>query len=350
MSLELAQWSDILPILKDNFSVWSRGLTQSDYRAFLLSQLRNPWLRSHLRYLVYKEGDKIAASCKVYQSEFVSKGLSLRFAGIAAVYTQKHLRNSGFAKKMIYAVIDDCKRREMDGLMLFSDIEPSFYETFGFMPMGSYDFSIDMVDENSKVTKVASTGLDDALQSRGFNVALNREIISQLTRHHARWLSRQPFGIARSEEYFLFKFAKEKFLAEHSKLNRPNFHISSLHCSTNEFAYAITEVAGKAMRVLEVVGAVAARTEVWSNLFDITKDLGLECIRGWESVVGDFAPGFTNYVSMPSHKSAVGTPKIECYERDWGKPMILPISKAARKLSDDWLSTAPCPLLELDFF
>ncbi len=350
MSLQVAQWKDILPILKDNFSIWSPGLTQSDYRIFISSQLKDRWLSRHFRYLVYKVDGKVAASCKVYDLDFVAKKQSLKFVCIGAVYTQTELRGRGFASQMLYSVVDDCKVRSIDGLMLFSAIDPRFYEVFGFREVGGFDVIIHLPEQKTDLNNATAPNVDDAARHCGFDVELNKDKVIQLARYHQRWLSRQPYGIKRSEEYFLFKIAKERFLSAHSRLNRPELKVLSCTGLKNEFAYAIIEVAASTMRVLEVVGSETGRMETWSQLFNLAKALNLRRIRGWESLVADCAPGFTNCVSMPSDKGEIGKPKIECYERDWGKPMILPISKTACELSDVWLSSFPCPLLELDHF
>jgi predicted N-acetyltransferase YhbS len=349
MSLQVAELNDILLVLRDNFGIWSQGLTRSDYRAFMAIQLRDSWLRNHFCYLVYKMDGQIAASCKVYYLDFVTKGQNLKVACLGAVYTQSYMRNRGFAKKLLEGVIDNCKSRGIDAIMLFSDIDPSFYETFGFMEVGGYDFFIDLPELNEAQTEALSMNMDDVLQRRGFSSALDRDKISRLSRHHRRWLSRQAYGIERSEQYFRFKFVREKFLSKCLGTGRTELQVLSFDSSAGEFAYTITKVSGKIMRVFEVIGSEAARLELWAGLFDVAKDMGLSHITGWESAIGDLAPGFSSSVSIPSYKFETGAPKIACYERDWGKPMILPISETAVRLSDSWISTYPCPLLELDF-
>jgi hypothetical protein len=104
------------------------------------------------------------------------------------------------------------------------------------------------------------------------------------------------------------------------------------------------------MRVLEVIGSEGMRLGLWSKLFEVASKLGLARIRGWESAVPDISPGLTTHVSLPSNKSETGRAKIECYERDWGKPMILPLSRNCQRSSELWLSTFPCALLEFDHF
>lgn len=350
MLLQVAQWNDILPILRDNFSIWSRGMSRSQYHAFLCSQLKDRWLRRHFRYLVYKVDDNIAASCKIYELDFVVKGQTLNFACISAVYSQIGLRFMGFAKRMLYSVIDDCKRRGVDGLILFSAIDKNFYETFGFTEIGGYDLLIYLPENETDFTEAGAFSIDEAARLCGFDLEISKDRITQLARYHRRWLSRQPYGIERTEDYFSFKFAREKFLTEHSRLNRPQLKVLSCSLSKGEIAYAIIEIAGEIMRVLEVVGSESGRGETWSKLFDLAKALKLRFIRGWEALLIDCAPGFTSFVSMPQYEDKFGKPKIVCYERDWGKPMILPISGTAERLSEVFLSTFPCPLLELDHF
>lgn len=370
MSVETASWNDILPILRANFRIWSPGLSEADYRHYVFSQLGTSWGRQHLRYVIYQEGGQTKASCKTYMLNLRSHSRTFTLASLGALFTVEKYRGKGVASKLIEALKLKAKQEGLDGILLFSDIEPSFYQSLGFEKLGSAEFAIYLpevtqsessmfvLELNRKRESSASTieyhtlartedreRNQEATECCRLDPGVKDDLIALMTRHYNRWLSRQAFGVERSQDYFAHRLGRERFIALHSKLGWPEMIITVVDLGTNEYGYALTECSGVTMRVLEVIGSTAARKELWKELFRKALAQGTKRIRGWESVVSDFAPTFSCGALLSQASGLTNVKgKILSFQRDWGRPMVLLFNEALRP----WLSAFPCPLLELD--
>ena len=329
--LEIADWRDILSVLHETVHIWSAGLSPIDYHYFLSCQLSDPWFRRKCRIFVLKEGDIVQASCKLYSLEFSARGQIFRLAGLGAVYTQKAFRSMGLASELINDVIDLCEEEELDGIVLYSEIDPEFYEGFGFEELGSAEFSL-MPAESAQL-----------LQQQAYSVAsppgllqqvpLTADLIPKLSRHYSRWLREQPFGVHRSEPYWHYKVFKEQFLSQRSTIGRPGLNLIKFDLESCSGGYAITESSRDNLRILEVVGSDTARKIIWANLLTQILKGDVKRLRGWEAVIRDLAPTYK-----------VRDQTLYFSDRDWGRGMILCLNAALRS----WLSVNPNPMLEFD--
>ena len=387
MSLEIASWHELLPVFKENFKIWSPGLSQGDYRRYIARQFKAPWLRQNLTYMNYSVGGQLRASLKVYRLELQSKGRTFQFAGLGAVFTQERYRNQGIGKKMMEAIVEQCWQQKLDGILLFSDIGFDYYRSLGFNQMGDSDFVIVIPDQsaglagacNAPLRSVESFHPADSLtlaltaydsknigttcqfedilvtsqlnhltSSYKLDAGLSAATLDEMTRHYMRWLRRQPFGFERTENYFAYKLGRERFIANHSRIKRPEMKLTIANSGTQEFGYALTEYSGTTMRILEVIGSENTRQELWKYLYKNAVLSQIKRICGFESVVRDFAPGFTmrsiesTYAETTDLTAVNG--RIQSSERTWGKPMILGLNEAVLS----WPNVFPCPILELD--
>jgi predicted N-acetyltransferase YhbS len=366
MLIETASWNDILPILRTNFRIWSPGLSESDYQHYIWSQLQTPWARRNLRYILYRDGGETKATCKTYRLTLRSRSKVFNFAVLGAVFTQEKFRGKGLAKDLIALLIDQFQEQSFDGVLLFSDIDPDFYRSMGFVQMGSREFAMFLPHEGQIETEAdlgrhpsaaasveyhTLTAADSQIQNKNaafsyhLDPGIESEVLAEMTRHYARWLRRQPFGVERSEEYFAYRLGRERFIAMHSKLGWPEMIVTITKLDCNEYGYALTECSGMTMRILEVVGSPTAKQELWRQLLAKALRSGIKRIRGWESIISDFAPAFSYQSILPETcRLKASQCRIYSYERDWGRPMMLAINEEARSC----LEVLPCPLLELD--
>ncbi len=353
MPIEIASWNDIIPVLRESHKLWSPGLSIYDYQEYVWNQLNASWPRRHLQYMVYRCKGQIATSCKIYRLSLLSRGKTYTAMAVGAVFTQKEFRGQGLATKLLLEIIDRGQQNAVDCFLLFSDIDPTFYENLGFISLGSAEFAIDLpasnehkgLSEIKSATKTFPSTIEEYSNSKLINPQNNqnpdKDLLNKISRHYMRWLSRQPFGIGRSENYFKYKLGRECFINSHSKIGWPEITITVVAGNANEFAYAFTECSGMTMRILEIVGSPVSRRHLWEELYQKAKLLGLKRIRGWESIICDFAPNYS-YRWLDSEITADN--KIHSFERNWGIPMILPFTQAIY----DWSKIFPCPLLELD--
>lgn len=334
MIITQACWSDILTVLRQTHEIWSAGLSKGDYREYIWRQMHHPWGLRHHKFFVMKVKGEVVSSCKLYTVELSCRARRFKLAGLGAIYTGLAQRHRGYAYEMIEAVIDQCLADDYDGMLLYSDIDPVFYEKLGFIPFGAADFTFDLPWHGPQAEPVeAATNY------------FERHHIKAMATIYAKWQSRQPLAFTRGESYFDYKFFKERFLADHSQLAWPKLQIRFANESGSDSAYALTETGGSVLRILEVVGSDSGRRQVWSALFEETYDRQIQKVRAWEAVAQDMAPGYKlGNLLPPQSKFQKPLPLVHYYERDWGRPMILPFNRAL----ESWESFFPCPILELD--
>ena len=104
------------------YDVWGDGATKIDY----LNLCRDLSKYKKGQWYVLKDGDLLLSSLIVYK-------LSENTFGIGSISTPIFLRKKGFASKLISQVIELLKNDfNAYAIFLYSDIEPEFYEKFGF--------------------------------------------------------------------------------------------------------------------------------------------------------------------------------------------------------------------------
>ncbi len=347
LKLEQADWRDVLTILRETVDLWSAGLSPMNYRQYISLQMDHYWSRQHFRYLVCKNKDEVLASCKLYNLIMTARGRHYHFPCIGAVYTQKKYRHQNYAQALIENVIALCRQNQADGILLFSEIGPKLYERFGFVELGSAEFRLDLSElevlRPSFWTELSEPERRICLATK--QKALDHADVPRIAQHHRQWLSTQPFGIFRSEDYWHYKISRENFLHNNSRLSWPQLALTELVLDWQTAGYAITEENGETLRILEIVGTKRGRDLIWLTLLKRAQDLKLTRIRGWEGVTRDFSPGYKLSSILPASTNAspiVG--EFSYIERDWGRCMIMPIEPAL----EQWLDINPCPLLELD--
>lgn len=291
MSLQQADWHDILKVLHETVHIWSSGLTPLDYRWFLASQMQSPWFRKNCRFMVYKTGGIIRSSCKLYTLEYSYRGGTYRLAGLGAVYTQLNSRGSGFASELINEVLDFCEEENYDGVVLYSEIGTDFYADFGFEECGSVDFQIEGPLLRSPID-LPKSGRQVEHNSVPGARPLGLKDIPFLQRHYKRWLRSQPFGLIRSEDYWSYKLKKEEFLHRHSRSGWGALHLLKADTDDLSSAYSIFEIREESIRVLEIVGSDSGRRKIWANLLTQILKGRNRRLQGWEAVIRDLAPAY----------------------------------------------------------
>jgi len=325
MELVSADWREILEVLNETFEIWSPGLDRQSYYHYVWRQMTHPWSRKNFRFLVYRDGTTVVASCKQYEIELSARGVPHRFAGIGAVFTRHAFRGQGHARRMLVEIIERCRRDGYAGLLLFSDIGAAYYEELGFVDLGCNEFFMYLPDSGG-----ADAGAETApevtalLELEPRVTAVELEHIPVLSRHYNRWLRRQPFGFERSHQYWAFKLRREIFLNAHSRWSWPRMELVEIH--EPEPGYALIEYSAKTLRTLEIVGPAESRIKLWQSLLSLALKRGARRIRAWEGL----RPIFLKRPQLSG--------------REWGCPMILPLSSDV----EEWTSFRPCPILELD--
>jgi GNAT superfamily N-acetyltransferase len=327
MSLEPGEWRDILKVLHHTYEIWSPGLDRQSYYHYIRRQMNHPWSRRNYTFLIYRDGSGPVASCKLYRLQFSSRGKLYRFAGVGAVFTQPDCRGMGYAQKMINELIDRSRSDGADGMLLFTDIGPQFYERFGFRPLGCNEFFVHLPGVDSLKSEPGAFPEVDSLQALEPRVCpVELAHVALLDRHYRRWLRGRPFGVARCEQYWSFKLGREIFLHANSEWSWPRMELVMVDDESTASGYALIEYSAKTLRALEIVGPLQERVNLWRNLFSLALKRGARRIRAWEGLFPDFARN------------------LKMSPREWGCPMILPLARDV----EGWTECNPCPILELD--
>lgn len=122
-------------VLADTFALWSDGLSRENYAKAWLAQLKTPWGQAHLDRVALVDGPHVLCSAKRYDLSLRLDGRIRRALGIGAVFTATAHRGRGFARELITRMLDTAVAEGYEFAMLFSEIDPAFYERLDFVPV-----------------------------------------------------------------------------------------------------------------------------------------------------------------------------------------------------------------------
>ncbi len=316
--------AEIDSVLNETYKLWGLELGHSAYVDFIWGQLTHPWGRRHFKYWVGRCADQVVTSCKLYDLEFRARGRSYKIGGLGAVFTPERYRGSGYAASALEQLSEHCRGNGYDGLLLHSDIDVSYYERLGYVEMGSCDFQLPLPDVSGAGVKPLASSL---LPVRPVTLL----DVPAMVRHYQRWLSRCPYGIDRSEDYWHYKLGKELTMEAQSTKMRPTIEILETDFATAGGGYALIEYAHSRLRVLEVCGAPGAVERLWQGILALAHERGARLVRGWVGV----AP--QNVISMRW---------LTFVERRWARPMLKPFCEEV----ESWLDQPQSMLLEMGHF
>lgn len=125
MIVRPAVTEDMDAIYLMGFDVWGEEQTEEEYLAGCRDSKK------------YKLGEWrcltvdgiVVSSLITYKNQF---DLVDRYVGIGSIATHPDYRRHGHASYLIQNCINSCLKENSLGLLMFSDVEPAFYEKFGF--------------------------------------------------------------------------------------------------------------------------------------------------------------------------------------------------------------------------
>ena len=125
-SLRAAISDDYDSIFMMGFDIWGSGRSTADY----LSSCHNSpkYKRGHWWVLVDEDNGPL--------SSLIIYDLSPQTVGIGSLATLVKLRKRGYASKLLTSIITHLETmNQVSAFYLFADIEPGFYERFGFISL-----------------------------------------------------------------------------------------------------------------------------------------------------------------------------------------------------------------------
>jgi len=122
-------------VLNDTHPLWGDGLTRPNYAKSWAAQLKTAWGQQHLDRVALVDGPHVLSSAKRYDLSIRIDGRIRRVLGIGAVFTAPAHRGRGAARELITRMLDTAVTEGQEFAMLFSEIEPAFYERLDFVPL-----------------------------------------------------------------------------------------------------------------------------------------------------------------------------------------------------------------------
>ncbi|MGH9385025.1 MAG: GNAT family N-acetyltransferase [Vicinamibacterales bacterium] len=171
-------------ILDDTFVIWHDGLSRQNYSRFWAAQLKTPWGAAHLDRVALLDGPHVVSSAKRYDLSLRLDGRIRRVLGIGAVFTSPAYRGRGAARELISRLFETAVAEGQEFAMLFSEIDPAFYERLDFVPVPLVEQRLEVDQKRGGAPAMLVRSGDDrdlaaivdmsAARSKGARLALDR--------------------------------------------------------------------------------------------------------------------------------------------------------------------------------
>ena len=125
MQIHSARPSEYDAIYQMGFDTWGDG---QPLEVYLDGCRSSPKYQQGSWYVLKNEHGVICSSLIRYR-------LGERTCGIGSIATPPQLRKKGFASALVAAALKQFEGEGFQRVFLFSDIDPKFYERFGFIPL-----------------------------------------------------------------------------------------------------------------------------------------------------------------------------------------------------------------------
>lgn len=199
--------SDLVPatgdyleqILDDSFPIWNDGLTRERYAQFWEAQRRTAWGSVHLDRVAMVERGRVIASAKRYDLSARIEGRIRRVLGIGAVFTTPEKRGSGAASRLLEAMLEAAEAEGYEYAMLFSEIDPAFYQRLDFVPIPVVESRLDVTLKGGAPAALVRAGDDRDLPA-----------VAEMS---ARRAEGARFALDRSEDWIRYGLSKRRLLA-----------------------------------------------------------------------------------------------------------------------------------------
>ncbi len=183
------------------FDVWSKGLPLDEHVA---SRLASPKHRLATWYVGTLDS-RVVVSLGCYPLQFKYRDQLVPGCSIGSVYTVKECRGQGYAPQLLAWVEKREHQRGAKIGLLYSDIDPTYYERLGYLLCPSLEGWLD------------PRGVAPAMEQPYHLVEVNaRQRWPELSRLYLKYHGAMPLSIARDEAYWqalLERFPEERFYA-----------------------------------------------------------------------------------------------------------------------------------------
>lgn len=186
-------------ILQDTHSLWNDGLAPERYARFWEAQLRTPWGSAHLDRVALIDGGRVVCSAKRYDLSARIEGRIRRVFGIGAVFTLPEKRGLGLAQRLLETLLETAEAEGYEYAMLFSEIDPSFYQRLDFVPVPVLESRLEVTLTGGSPAVLVRAGEDRDVPS-----------VAEMS---ARRAEGARLALDRSEDWIRYGIAKRRLLA-----------------------------------------------------------------------------------------------------------------------------------------
>jgi predicted N-acetyltransferase YhbS len=186
-------------ILRETFPIWGDGLGPEQYARFWDAQLRTPWGASHLDRVALVEQGTVTSSAKRYDLTARLDGRIRRVLGVGAVFTSPGRRGRGGARRLLDMVLETAEAEGYEFAMLFSEINPAFYEALEFVPLPLLESRLEVTRRRGAPAVLVRAG-DDRDMPAIAAMSAARAATARL-------------ALDRSEDWIRFGLARRRLLA-----------------------------------------------------------------------------------------------------------------------------------------
>lgn len=199
--------SDLVPatgryleqILDETYPIWNDGLSRERYAQFWEAQRLTPWGSTHLDRVALVEDGHAISSAKRYDLSARIEGRIRRVLGIGAVFTTPEQRGRGAARRLIETMLDVAEAEGYEYAMLFSEIDPTFYERLDFVPIPIVESRLEVSQKGGAPAMLVRAGDD--------------RDIPALAEMSARRAEGARFALDRTDDWIRYGIAKRRLLA-----------------------------------------------------------------------------------------------------------------------------------------
>jgi hypothetical protein len=203
MSFEIvAAGGDLLEqVLDETYPLWGEGLDREAYGRYNRAQLATPWGRAHLRRVALVDGGRLLATAKRYDLLARVDGRPTRLLGLGAVFTPLAERGHAHARELIRRMMESAAAEGFALALLFSEIDPGYYEHLGFrgLPVNQVAISV----------RPGRRAGPPAIALRSGDVGDMKAIVEM----NAAQAEGFRFSLCRDADYVHHAIAKKRFLA-----------------------------------------------------------------------------------------------------------------------------------------
>jgi len=188
-------------ILDETFPVWGEGLQREAYGRYNRAQLATSWGAGHLERVALVDDGRLLATAKRYELDAIIDCRPVKMLGLGAVFTPEARRGRGHAAELLRRMLAAAADAGFGGGLLFSEIEPRYYERLGFrrLPLNQVALSI----------RQHPRGGTPAIPMRSGDFGDLASIVEMNRAQHDRF----RFTLSRSAEYVRHAIVRKRLLA-----------------------------------------------------------------------------------------------------------------------------------------